>query len=128
MSSAVALPRWQKLFLLAAGLMLTAAFGLLLAAGLASGLAIRRGLVRVPAVDVRVGRLHVMSFVSDNPNCHPLLLPNCGTATLTRQFSPRRRQYYMLWAVAVRETRQPGGGVIWDQVGGGRVLQWPVGP
>ena len=126
--SSASWPRRQNLFLLSAGLMLTAAVGLLLAAGLAGGLALRRGLVRVPAVDVRVGGLHVMSFTSDNPNCHPLLLPNCGTATLAGHLAPARPQYYMLWAVAVRETRLPGGSVIWEQVGGGRVLQWPVGP
>jgi hypothetical protein len=88
---------------------------------LLSGLAIVRGQILGPAINIQFGPYHLLSRTTTTPDCHPLTV-GCVAA---RPVGAARR-YYTIWVLTLSE--QPIVGGLQEHLNSARILTLPITP
>ena len=116
-------PGWPGRWLIASVLLTIALGCMVLTAVVGAGLAVRRGAITGPDVDLRLGSVRIVAVTNAYPDCNPRL-EGCQVDFIhPRAGLPR---YYTVWVVTHRQTPGPGG--MQDQFGSQRLLKIQTSP
>jgi hypothetical protein len=90
---------------------------------LGGALAVVRGQMVGPAIDLQLGRYHVLSRTTTSPNCHPL---SAGCVLTTQRLAHAAQAYYTISVLSVTEVQISGG--VQEQLNTARLITLPIAP